>query len=106
VTVYVDNMRRRVGRLIMCHMIADTQAELHEMADRIGVARRWHEGDHYDIALCSRALAVSYGAKEITQRDCSLMTIKRRKASPDTPLLTPKEGLAFLRELARNYPRK
>ena len=67
-TVYVDNMRAGFGRMIMCHMIADTEDELHAMADHIGIARRWFQGNHYDIALSKRALAVKYGAKEITQR--------------------------------------
>jgi hypothetical protein len=57
-TVYVDDMRARYGRMVMCHMVADTEAELHAMADRIGVARRWYQGDHYDVCLAKRALAL------------------------------------------------
>lgn len=53
-TVYVDNMRAPYGRMLMCHMIADTVDELHRMADRIGVARRWYQGDHYDICLAKK----------------------------------------------------
>lgn len=67
--VYVDDMRARLGRMIMCHMIADTEDEIHQMADHIGVARRWYQGDHYDISLSKRALAVKHGAIEITQRE-------------------------------------
>lgn len=69
VTVYVDNMRAAYGRMVMCHMIADTESELHAMADRIGVARRWYQSDHYDICLAKRALAVKHGAHEVTQRE-------------------------------------
>lgn len=58
-TVYVDDMEAAFGRMRMCHMIADTEDELHAMADRIGVARKWHQGDHYDICKSKRALAVS-----------------------------------------------
>jgi hypothetical protein len=31
--------------MVMCHMLADTSAELHEMADRIGIARKWFRRD-------------------------------------------------------------
>lgn len=77
-TVYVDNMRAPYGRLVMCHMVADEDHELHAMADTIGVARRWHQGDHYDIALSKRALAVAAGAVEITFRQCGSMVMRRR----------------------------
>jgi len=82
-TVYVDNMRAAYGRLIMCHMIADSDEELHAMARRIGVDTKWHQApprhdSHYDIALSKRALAVSNGALEITLRQCSAMVLRRR----------------------------
>lgn len=73
--VYVDDMRAAFGRMVMCHMVADTLDELHLMADRIGIARRWYQGPpvtrwpHYDIALSKRALAVAAGAQEIRQRE-------------------------------------
>lgn len=70
--VYVDHMREPFGRMIMCHMLADTDEELHLMAGRIGVARRWHQKpgtptSHYDICLAKRAQAVKLGAVEITR---------------------------------------
>lgn len=77
-TVYVDNMRAPDGRMVMCHMIADSVNELHAMADAIGVARRWYQGDHYDIALSKRSLAIAKGAVEITWRQCSLMCSNRK----------------------------
>ena len=56
----------------MCHMIADTPDELHAMADKIGVARKWFQRmasfPHYDIAQSKRALAVQYGAVELQSR--------------------------------------
>lgn len=39
-SVYVDDMEAPFGRMIMCHMGADTTEELLEMVDAIGVARR------------------------------------------------------------------
>ena len=75
-SVYVDDMAARFRRMVMCHMLADTEDELHAMAGRIGVARRWHQGDHYDICLAKRALAIGAGAIEITQREA--VEIRRR----------------------------
>lgn len=83
-TVYVDDMRAKFGRMVMCHMIADTDGELHAMAARIGVARRWHQASppastsHYDIALSKRAEAVAAGAVQITQRQTAAMAVRRR----------------------------
>lgn len=78
--VYVDDFRARHGRLVLCHMLADTEAELHAMADSIGVARRWHQGDHYDICLSKRAEAVRLGAVEVTRRE--MARIRRRLTPP------------------------
>jgi len=82
-TVYVDDMRAKFGRMVMCHMIADTDAELHAMADRIGVARKWHQAppkhrSHYDIALSKRESAIQAGAVPITWRQCGAMTARRQ----------------------------
>ena len=72
-TVYVDDMKAPYGRMIMCHMIADSTEELLDMADKIGVARKWIQNkgshqEHFDICLSNRAKAVKAGAKEITLR--------------------------------------
>lgn len=83
-TVYVDDMKAKFGRMVMCHMLADTDDELHAMADRIGVQRcRWQSpektsGSHYDIALSKRAQAVAAGAIEITWLQASAMNLRRR----------------------------
>lgn len=67
-TVYVDDVRHPFGRMIMCHMWADTEEELHAMADRIGVARRWFQTppkaswNHYDVSLGMKARALQFGA--------------------------------------------
>lgn len=85
--VYVDNMHMmpmgQFGRMKMCHMIADTDDELHAMADQIGIERRWHQksgtpGSHYDIAMSKRDLAVKAGAIEITVRQAAAMMSRRR----------------------------
>jgi hypothetical protein len=81
--VYVDDMNASFGRMKMSHMLADTDEELHAMAARIGVARKWHQApprhdSHYDIALSKKALAVAAGAVEITLRQAGSMNFRRR----------------------------
>ena len=82
-TVYVDNMRASFGRMKMCHMMADSTAELLAMADRIGVQRKWIQAagtyrEHFDIAMSKRKLAVEAGAVEVTMRDLGMLMNKRR----------------------------
>lgn len=64
--VYVDKPIHRLGRMIMCHMIADTIEELHQMADAIGVDRRHFQSKasfpHYDICKSKRSEALKRGA--------------------------------------------
>ena len=92
-TVYVDNMHLlpmgRLGRMKMCHMIADSTEELLAMADRIGVARRWIQKagtphEHFDIAMSKRALAVEAGAKEVTTHELGQILRDRRRPKPAT----------------------
>jgi len=81
-TVYVDNMRARYGRMIMCHMHADTVEELHGMADKIGIQRKWFQNTkrpHYDICLSKRMLAVRHGAQQVSTRDIVKMFKAQRK---------------------------
>lgn len=72
-SVYVDEPVHPFGRMLMCHMMADTHDELVAMADHIGVARKWlqHPGEwceHFDVCKSKRALAVEAGAHEVTSR--------------------------------------
>ena len=70
-SVYVDPPVWPFGRMLMCHMVADTREELLAMVDKIGVARKWIQkrgtpDEHFDICKAKRALAVKAGAIEIT----------------------------------------
>lgn len=81
--VYVDDMEAPFGRMIMCHCIADTQTELFDMMDKIGVQRKWVQDyntpiEHFDIALSKKKLAIQFGAKEITMRELAQMTSTRK----------------------------
>lgn len=81
--VYVDNMRASYRRMVMCHMLADTDEELHAMAAKIGVARHHHQKagtphSHYDICLSKRALALRFGAKNVDSRELVALIKKKR----------------------------
>lgn len=80
--VYVDNMKARHLGMVMSHMIADTEEELHAMADRIGVKRKWYQGDHYDICQTKRALAVKAGAQQVSRRELAILRRALREKKP------------------------
>lgn len=93
-TVYVDDMQAQYGRMIMCHMLADTDEELHAMADAIGVARKWHQKpgtphSHYDICMSKKAKAINLGAVLIGRKELvDIIRIKRYALAPhDTRIM-------------------
>ena len=81
-TVYVDTMQAPFRGMLMCHMIADTEDELHAMAAVIGMPREKYQGDHYDIPMDMKARAIRNGAREITMRELASMVFCRASASP------------------------
>lgn len=86
--VYVDDMRAPYGRMVMCHMLADNDNELHAMAAQIGVARKWHQKpgtphSHYDICLSKRAKAVQLGAVEVDRYGVAKVIKAKRGAAND-----------------------
>lgn len=86
-TVYVDMAENEFGRMKMCHMLADTPDELFEMADKIGVARKWYQGfnkascPHFDIAKSKRALALANGAIIIERKELVALMKKIRQVA-------------------------
>lgn len=85
--VYVDNFHEtgagNFGRMKMSHLIADSQKELLEFVDKIGVKRKWIQDydsprEHFDICLAKRKLAIKLGAKEINFRELAAMTAARK----------------------------
>lgn len=85
-SVYVDDMRAPYGRMVMCHMLADTHEELIAMAKQIGINTKWIQKkgthkEHFDIALSKRKLAVEAGAIEITKKELGAILVKRLKAT-------------------------
>lgn len=72
-SVYVDEPLYRLGRMKMCHLMADGSEELLAMVDHIGVSRKWIQRagewcEHFDICKSRRALAVAAGAVELDRR--------------------------------------
>jgi hypothetical protein len=86
-SVYIDEAVYPFRNMVMCHMVADTLEELHEMADKIGVQRKWFQDKkipHYDICKSKRVLAIRHGAVELTQGGMNsfmrhILEEKRRK---------------------------
>lgn len=86
-SVYVDDMYKHpIGQfrgMKMSHMIADTHSELMKMARRIGVQAKWLQqpdnfGEHFDICLSKRAVAIVCGAKPISMRELAAKCDARR----------------------------
>lgn len=74
-------------------MIADSDQELRDMAVKIGVLQKWHQGNHFDICLSKKALAIYYGAFEITPKQCAAMV---RRQSVTGLLGKPDDALHWL----------
>ena len=58
--VYVDDFSHPYKGMQMSHMIADTQKELLDMVDKIGVQRKWIQDygtskEHFDICKSKKA---------------------------------------------------
>ncbi|MFG6080425.1 DUF4031 domain-containing protein [Paracoccus litorisediminis] len=101
-SVYVDDMRASVGRMRMCHMMADTTDELIAMADLIGVERRWLQyggtiREHFDIAMSKRAAAIREGAIKVSSRDLGhLMRMRSgRRFDPTSPACQQRPAIAI-----------
>jgi hypothetical protein len=89
-TVYVDAVftaepqgkQAKSHGVRWCHMIATDLDELHEMARKIGLKRRYFQPhpiySHYDLVPTKRALAIAEGAQEITTEE----KLRMRKCEP------------------------
>lgn len=105
-TVYVDNFRApaTVGglRARWSHLTADSPAELHKFAERVGLRREWFQARckygkcptldnccahfHYDVTDIVRAKAIAVGAQAIDIRELGAITSARRphfRGDPD-----------------------
>lgn len=72
-----------------CHLIADTEEELHAMAAKVGMKRSWFqkggraEMPHYDLVASRRKKAVEFGAIEIERKQiCEHLEAYRQSLKP------------------------
>lgn len=82
-TVYVDCSTHPLGRMVMCHMIADCTEELRAMASRLGLRETWiqKEGtyqEHFDVCATKRRRAIDLGAVPLSNRKLAELVIARR----------------------------
>lgn len=86
-SVYVDHPKHPYGRMIMCHMMADTTDELLAMADAIGVQRKWLQNagtatEHFDVCKAKRDLAIQRGAVTIVDSRELVRLIRMKRTAP------------------------
>lgn len=85
-SVYVDEAIWPFGGWVMCHMLADTPEELFDMAERLGMDRRYFQprsAPHFDITTQMRAVAIQLGAIEIDKyRTVEIITRLRANPNP------------------------
>lgn len=73
-SVYVDSEFIQFKRMKMCHMIADTEEELEEMANKLKLNLAWwqYKGtykSHFDVSKSVREKAIELGAMVIDRRE-------------------------------------
>lgn len=98
--IYVDAAIWPFRGMMMCHLMADTVEELHAFAGRLGLRREWFQDKskvpHYDLAQTKRALAVRYGAKEVSREETvEIMDRWRGRKSVATPARPPEQPDLF-----------
>jgi len=91
VVCYVDALREYpdagLRYTAFCHLLADTRAELHEMADRLGIPRRFFQDHpwrwHHDLPEHLRPRAVELGAREVDLHTVGRLLRERRAGLGD-----------------------
>lgn len=87
-TVYVDELKQWGPTDLRCfehgssHMTADTLEELHVMAEKIGLRRKWFQNHtvhpHYDLTPRKRVAALDAGAIFLTAREQAKIRLAAR----------------------------
>lgn len=99
--VYVDNSRHRYRHMVMCHMVADSLEELHEMAHKIGCRPEWFQAKphaerphpHFDLPVFRKERAIALGAQPISQKE----SVRVLRAWREKLQIDPKERALYAR---------
>jgi len=86
---YVDGLREVQSMAIsgcfgrrakkVCYLMADTDAELEDMREDLGLRRSWKHIDHYDLTSTKRRQAIQLGALSVTVRELVALRQKKRR---------------------------
>jgi hypothetical protein len=90
VSCYVDTVRSypRAGLRFteFCHLLADERGELHDLAERLGMPRRFFQDHpwrwHHDLPGHARPQAIALGAREVTMHEVGALLRARRAQLP------------------------
>ena len=90
-TVYVDDLNFKKGRAVWSHMWSADEAELHAMAEKLGLRKGWFQYQnpnfkHYDVTKSKKEEAVKLGAVRVTTRQ---MVALKNAAMSDPALKVP-----------------
>jgi hypothetical protein len=86
VACYVDSVKSYPDAGLrfteFCHLLADTQDELHTIAAQLGVPRRFFQEHpwrwHYDLPAHLRDQAIGFGAVELSMREVAELLRRHR----------------------------
>lgn len=72
-SVYIDKSNKKLGRMKMCHMIADSLDELLSFGLSIGLKKEWIQYNetfpHFDISIFYKEKAIKLGILELNNMD-------------------------------------
>lgn len=88
--VYVDDAIWKFAGRRWCHLLGDSEEELHRFAARLGITRQSYQGPpktaapHYDLTGFERDRAIRLGALAVTRAE--ILAVYRRVKRPGEKL--------------------
>lgn len=70
--VLIGKNKYKLGRMYLSHMASDSLAELHDMAEKLGVRKHFQNKKgkpHYDICQSNKLKAIQLGAIEVSDKE-------------------------------------